>query len=156
MKDLQYFDPSKWTYIYDNTPLAKTLERYVDYNKLQPDGHPNARLIMTAVNILTSDSITFDSSKQKITPKHILATSGYPLEIFPWMNSPWVELEEGIYAWDGGLLSNTPFNEVIDASPVMDKNLFFVERARNIERLPDNLAEGGIARISRYFSVSPE
>jgi NTE family protein len=137
LKDPQYFDPSKWTYIYDNTPLVKTLERYVDYNKLQPDGHPNARLIITAVNILTSDSITFDSSKQKITPKHILATSGYPLD-----NFPWVELEGGIYAWDGALLSNTPFSEVIDASPVIDKKLFLVENyPRNIERLPDNLAE---------------
>jgi NTE family protein len=78
LKDPQYFDPSKWTYIYDNTPLVKTLEKYIDYNKLQPDGHPNARLIMTAVNILTSQPLTFDSSKQKITPKHILATSAYP------------------------------------------------------------------------------
>jgi len=136
LKDPQYFDPSKWTYIYDNTPLVKTLERYVDYNKLQPDGHPNARLIMTAVNILTSESITFDSSKQKITPKHILATSSYPSD-----NFPWVELEEGVYAWDGALLSNTPFSEVIDASPVIDKKLFLVENyPRNIERLPDNLA----------------
>ena len=136
LKDPQYFDPTKWTYIYDNTPLVKTLERYVDYNKLQPGGHPNARLIMTAVNILTSQSITFDSSKQKITPKHILATSSYPSD-----NFPWVELEEGVYAWDGALLSNTPFSEVIDASPVVDKKLFLVENyPRNIERLPDNLA----------------
>jgi NTE family protein len=92
-KDPQYFNPWKWTYIYDNTPLVKTLKRYIDYNKLQPDGHPNARLIMTAVNILTSEPITFDSSKQKITPKHILATSGYPSD-----NFPWVEIEEGVYA----------------------------------------------------------
>ena len=136
LKDPQYFDPSKWTYIYDNTPLVKTLEQYIDYNKLQPGGHPNARLIMTAVNVLTSESITFDSSKQKITPKHILATSGYPSD-----NFPWVELEEGVYAWDGALLSNTPFSEVIDASPVIDKKLFLVENyPRNVERLPDNLA----------------
>ena len=137
LKDPQYFDPSKWTYIYDNSPLVKTLEQYIDYNKLQPDGHPNARLIMTAVNILTWEPITFDSSKQKITPKHILATSGYPSD-----NFPWVEIEEGVYAWDGALLSNTPFSEVIDASPVNDKKLFLVENyPRNIEKLPDNLGE---------------
>jgi NTE family protein len=35
--------------------------KYIDYNKLQPDGHPNARLIMTAVNVLTSGPLTFDS-----------------------------------------------------------------------------------------------
>ena len=122
LKDPQYFNPLKWTYIYDHSPLVKTLEKYIDYNKLQPDGNPNARLIMTAVNILTSEPLTFDSSRQKITPKHILATSGYPSD-----NFPWVELEEGVYAWDGALLSNTPFGEVIDASPVIDKRLFFVE-----------------------------
>jgi NTE family protein len=91
---------------------------------------------MTAVNVLTSQPLTFDSSKQKITPKHILATSAYPSD-----NFPWVELEEGVYAWDGALLSNTPFSECIDASPVIDKNLFFVENyPMKIERLPDNLA----------------
>jgi NTE family protein len=134
LKDPQYFNPTKWTYIYDNSPLVKILDKYIDYNKLQPQGH---RLIMTAVNILTSEPLTFDSSKQKITPKHILATSGYPSD-----NFPWVELEEGVYAWDGALLSNTPFSEVIDASPVIDKRLFIVENyPRKIEKLPDNLAE---------------
>jgi len=137
LKDPQYFDPSKWTYIYDHSHLVKTLEKYIDFNKLQPDGHPNARLIMTAVNVLTSQPLTFDSSRQKITSKHILATSAYPSD-----NFPWVELEEGVYAWDGALLSNTPFSEVIDASPIIDKRLFFVENyPKEIEKLPDNLAE---------------
>ena len=137
LKDPQYFDPSKWTYIYDSSPLVKTLEKYIDYNRLQPDGRPNARLIMTAVNILTSEPLTFDSSKQKITPKHILATSAYPSD-----NFPWIELEEGVYAWDGALLSNTPFSECIDASPIIDKRLFLVENyPMRVDRLPDNLAE---------------
>ncbi|MFY9872298.1 MAG: patatin-like phospholipase family protein [Candidatus Nitrosopolaris sp.] len=119
LKDPQYFNPSKWTYIYDHSPLVKTLEKYIDYRKLQPNGNAYARLIMTAVNILTSESLTFDSSRQKITPRHILATSAYPSD-----NFSWVELEPGVYAWDGALLSNTPFSEVIDASPVIDKSLF--------------------------------
>lgn len=137
LKDPQYFNPSKWTYIYDHSPLVKTLEKYIDYNKLQPGGNPHARLIMTAVDILTSEPLTFDSSRQKITPKHILATSGYPSYSFPW-----VQVEEGVYAWDGGLLSNTPFGEVIDASPVIDKRLFLVENyPRRTDKLPDNLAE---------------
>jgi NTE family protein len=137
LKDPQYFNPSRWTYIYDHSPVVKTLAKYIDYNKLQPDGNPNARLIMTAVNVLTSEPLTFDSSRQKITPKHILATSGYPSYSFPW-----VQVEEGVYAWDGGLLSNTPFGEVIDASPVIDKRLFLVENyPRRTDKLPDNLAE---------------
>src|SRR2546425_1543434 len=118
LKDPEYYNPLKWTYIYDHFPLVKTLEKYIDYSGLQPGDSPNARLIMTAVNVLTSEPLTFDSSKQKITPKHILATTGYPSD-----NFPWIEVEKGVYAWDGSLLSNTPFSEVIDASPVIDKRL---------------------------------
>ena len=137
LKDPEYYNPLKWTYIYDHFPLVKTLEKYIDYSKLQPGGSPNARLIMTAVNVLTSEPLTFDSSKQKITPKHILATTGYPSD-----NFPWIEVEKGVYAWDGSLLSNTPFSEVIDASPVIDKRLFLVENyPRRIDKLPDNLGE---------------
>ena len=135
--DPEYFQPAKWTYLYDLSPLAKTLERYIDYNKLKPDGNPNSRLIMTAVNVLTAEPLTFDSSRQQITPKHILATCGYPA-----YNFPWVEVEKGIYAWDGGLLSNTPLREVIYSSPVNDKKIFLVENyPKKINALPDNLAE---------------
>jgi predicted acylesterase/phospholipase RssA len=31
------------------------------------------------------------------------------------------EVEKGVYAWDGSLLSNTPLREVIEVSPVKDK-----------------------------------
>jgi NTE family protein len=135
--DPEYFQPAKWTYLYDLSPLAKTLERYIDYNKLKPDGNPNSRLIMTAVNVLTAEPLTFDSSRQQITPKHILATCGYPA-----YNFPWAEVEKGIYAWDGGLLSNTPLREVIDSSPVNDKKIFLVENyPKRINALPGNLAE---------------
>jgi NTE family protein len=137
LTDPEYFTPQKWTYMYDHSPLAKTLEKYIDYDKLKPNGNPNARLILTAVNILTAEPLTFDSSEQQITPKHILATSAYPL-----YNFPWVEVEDGVYAWDGGLLSNTPLREVIDASPVNDKRICIVENyPKRVDRLPKNLPE---------------
>ena len=120
LKNPEYFTPQKWTYLYDHLPLVKTLEKYIDYDKLKPDGKPNARLILTAVDVLNAQSLTFDSFKQQITPKHILATSAYPL-----YNFPWIEVEEGVYAWDGGLLSNTPLREVLDASPIKDKRDIF-------------------------------
>jgi NTE family protein len=135
--DPEYFTPHKWTYLYDHSPLIKTLEKYIDYNRLQPNGKPNARLIITAVNVLTSEPLIFDSSKQQISSKHILATTSYPRYHFRW-----VEVDEGVYAWDGSLLSNTPLREVIDASPAKDKRVFLVENyPRYSERLPDNLLE---------------
>ncbi|MGD9534993.1 MAG: hypothetical protein AB7V56_14650 [Candidatus Nitrosocosmicus sp.] len=30
-----YFDPSSWTYLYDLSPLKKTLEDYIDFNSLR-------------------------------------------------------------------------------------------------------------------------
>ena len=47
-----------------------------------------------------------------------------------------------MYVWDGSLLSNTPLREAIDASPVIDKQVFIVENyPKKIERLPQNLPE---------------
>lgn len=135
--DPLYFRPDEWTYIYDHSPLAKTLEKYIDYDRLGPGGSATARLIITAVDVLTAQPLTFDSSKQQITVKHLLGTSGYPLYGFPW-----VEVDEGVYAWDGSLLSNTPLREVIDAAPVRDKNVFIVENyPKVIDRLPKNMPE---------------
>jgi NTE family protein len=135
--DPEYFTPNKWTYLYDHLPLLKTAEKYIDYNKLQPNGKPNSRLIITAVNVMTAEPLIFDSAKQQITSKHILAATGYPSYYFPW-----AEVEKGVYAWDGSLLSNTPLREVIDASPVKDKQVFLVENyPKRCDALPDNLLE---------------
>ena len=135
--DPQYFTPYKWTYVYDHSPLVATAEKYIDYNKLRPNGKPNSRLIVTAVNVLTAEPLIFDSNKQQITSKHLLAATGYPSYYFQW-----VEVEKGVYAWDGSLLSNTPLREVIDASPVNDKRVFLVENyPKKCDTLPDNLPE---------------
>ena len=135
--DPEYFTPYKWTYLYDHSPLVKAAEKYIDFNKLQPNGKPNSRLIITAVNVLTAEPLIFDSNNQQITSKHILATTGYPSYYFPW-----VEVEKGVYAWDGSLLSNTPLREVIDVSSVKDKQVFLVENyPKRCDTLPDNLLE---------------
>jgi NTE family protein len=138
-----YFtDPRSWTYVYDHSPLAKTLDKYVDYKKLNlaatKEELPQIRrLIITAVDVMTSRPLIFDNTKMEIKAKHILASSGYPIYGFPW-----VEVEKGLYAWDGSLLSNTPVREVLSASPRNDKNIFIVENyTRNIHRLPSNMGE---------------
>jgi NTE family protein len=137
LKDPEYFTPQKWTFLYDHSPIAKTLERYVDYDKLRPEGNSNARLILTAVNVLNARPLTFDSYKEQITAKHILATSAYPS-----YNFRWIEVKDGVFAWDGSLLSNTPLREVIAASPKRDKRIYIVENyPKNIDSLPKNMPE---------------
>ena len=94
-------------------------------------------MITTAVNVLTAKALVFDSAKMEIKPKHILASSAYSAYGFPW-----IEVDDNVYAWDGSLLSNTPLQEVIEASPRNDKNVFIVENyPRKIDRLPANRSE---------------
>ena len=142
--------PWNWTYIYDNSPLIKTLEKYINFQKLSPEinSPPNPRssssntttairLIVTAVNVLTADPLLFDSFKMQIQLKHLLASVGYPNYGFSW-----VEVDDGVYGWDGSLLSNTPMREVILQSPSHDKNIFIVENhAKIIKELPSDMTE---------------
>src|SRR5688500_6321498 len=54
--------PWNWTYIYDNFPLGKTLEKYIDFKKLSPEMNSSSsfsdttintvRFIVTAVTVL--------------------------------------------------------------------------------------------------------
>lgn len=134
---------SDWTYYYDHSPLARTLEKYVDFGKLSRKGQAasgtgtSPRLIVTAVNVQTAESLVFDSARMEIKPKHILASSAYSAYGFPW-----IQVDENVCAWDGSLLSNTPLKEVIESSPVNDKNVYIVENyRRKIDQLPRNRAE---------------
>ena len=139
--------PWKWTYVYDNSALRETIEKYIDFKKLSPkiqqnnpedsNNDANTRLMITAVDVLTAEPLIFDSYKRHIEMKHLLATIGYPQYGFPW-----VEVSDGTFAWDGSLLSNTPIREVMVASPSKNKNIFVVENyPRKIERLPANMSE---------------
>ena len=139
--------PWKWTYVYDNFPLTKTIEKFIDFKKLSPQSQQNntdegikkgnTRLIITAVDVLTAEPLMFDSYKMHIGMKHLLATIGYPQYGFPW-----IEISDGRFAWDGSLLSNTPIREVMVASPCKDKNIFVVENyPKKIEKLPTNISE---------------
>ena len=141
MNDFNLF-PLQWTYLYNNTPLAKTLEKYIDFKKLSPDARQNnnnnnLRLIITAVDVLSAEPLIFDTDKIQILMKHLLSTIGYPQYGFPW-----IEVNDGTYAWDGSLLSNTPIREVMMASPSNDKNIFIVENyPKKIDNLPSNMTE---------------
>ena len=144
--------PWNWTYIYDNSALGKTLEKYIDFKKLSLhdqseikdrgmnsnySSSENIRLIVTAVNVLNSKPLIFDSFKMQIQLKHLLASVGYPNYGFSW-----VEVENGVYGWDGSLLSNTPMREVILQSPSNDKNIFIVENySKKIDELPSDMTE---------------
>jgi NTE family protein len=100
--------PLEWTYYYDHSHLVRTLEKYVDFGKISksPAAGGSPRMIATAVDVLTAEALVFDSAKTDIKPEHVLASSAYSAYGFPW-----IQVGENVYAWDGGLLSNTPLPE---------------------------------------------
>lgn len=125
--------PHHWTYLYDHSPLGKTLEKYIDFSKLDSNQSQkkssayNAQLIITCVNVLTAEPMVFDSAKMRIQTKHLLASTAYPAYGFPW-----VEIEDETYAWDGSLLDNTPVRAVLKASPRNDKRIYIIENIYDV------------------------
>lgn len=139
-------------YLYDTVPLKKTLDNFVDFDKINNyekyssksdsgkdiDGTIKTkwipRLIVTSTDIQRSESVTFDSKHTKIDADHIIACAGFPFYGIAWTQ------KDGKYLWDGSLLSNTPLREVVDASPKNDKKVYIVNLfPRYQQDLPRNI-----------------
>jgi NTE family protein len=120
-------------YLYDNTPLKKTLAKFIDFKKLNQN-HP--RLILTSVDIMKGESVSFDNSKIQIDEDHVMASAGYPFYGISWTK------KSDRYLWDGSLLSNTPLREAIESSPVLDKHVYIVSLFPRLQdSLPKNMME---------------
>ena len=89
---------------YDTSPLRATLERLVDFDLINQQ---KIRLSVGAVNVRTGNSVYFDNTMQKIGPEHIMASGALPPAFAPVM-------VEGEPYWDGGVVSNTPLQYVLD------------------------------------------
>jgi NTE family protein len=128
------FVPSDLTYLYDIAPLKNTLQKYIDFSKLNANNAP--RLIVTCTDIKKSEAVCFDSATEQIDADHLVACAG-----FPFYGIRWTE-KDGRYLWDGALLSNTPLREVIDASPKKDKKVYIVNLFPHVqEDLPQNMID---------------
>ena len=92
---------------YDTAPLRATLERLVDFDRIN---RREMRLSVGAVNVRSGNSIYFDNTSQAITVDHIMASGALPPGFPP------VHIDGEDY-WDGGILSNTPLQYVLDAYP---------------------------------------
>jgi NTE family protein len=105
------------TSFYDTRYLKRTLERLVDFDRL------NAcitRLSVGAVNVRTANLIYFDTTTHTIRPEHLMASGALP------PGFPTIEIE-GEHYWDGGLVSNTPLQWVVDSEPRRDTLAFQVD-----------------------------
>jgi NTE family protein len=89
---------------YDITPLKETLARLVDFDLINADP---MRFTALATNVRTGVPAYFDNREQKITSAHVLASASLPPSFPP------TEID-GDYYWDGGVVSNSPMQFVID------------------------------------------
>jgi len=93
---------------YDTSPLIKTLEDLIDFELLN---RGPTRLSVGAVEIESANFRYFDSAQLKnrggINALHIAASGALPPGFPP------VEIE-GKHYWDGGLVSNTPLQWIMD------------------------------------------
>ena len=121
-------------YLYDISPLKKTLEKYVDYTKLQDPARP--RLVITSTDVQNGKPSIFDSKYDTFTSDHVLSSAGYPF-----YGISWTKVGKR-YLWDGTLLSNTPLREVIATSPICDKRVILANLfPRHQEKLPNTMAD---------------
>ncbi len=88
---------------YDTVPLRRTLERLVDFDRIN-DGP--IRLSVGAVNVRTGNFQYFDTRRERLDARHIMASGALP------PGFPAVEIDGEAY-WDGGIVSNTPLDYVL-------------------------------------------
>jgi NTE family protein len=129
---LEWFAPCNLVSYYDTSVLKGTLERLVDFNRINNAG--DVRLSVGAVNVRTGQFSYFDSANMKIRPEHIMASGALPPGFPP------IEID-GEHYWDGGLFSNTPLEYVLDYSPRRSRLTFQIDMFQAEGRLPTNLNE---------------
>ena len=119
------------TSFYDSAPLADTLRDYVDFSLIN-DG--NTRFAVGAVNVQSGNFIYFDNRNEIIGPEHIMASGALPPAL------PMVKIGTDYY-WDGGIVSNTPLQHLLDQDDLRNTLVFQVDLFSAQGLLPRDMAD---------------
>ena len=123
--------PANWTSFYDAAPAKALIAKYVDFAALKTSP---VRLLISAVNVTTTELEVFDSYVDDLTPDHIAASGSLPPGL------PWTVIGGKPY-WDGGIVSNSPFDLLIDRCGPDGKRVFIVDLFVGQRALPSNIME---------------
>lgn len=105
------------TAFYDTSPLRRTLLRLIDFDLLNSGA---VRYAAGAVNVINGNFTFFDSRETDILPEHVMASGALPPAF------PMVRIGTDHY-WDGGLVSNTPLQHVLDTNDGDNQLIFQVD-----------------------------
>jgi NTE family protein len=128
--------------LYDTTPLRETLLELVDFDLLN-DGP--MRFSVGAVNVLSGNFVYFDNRDRRIGPDHIMASGALPPGFAPVMI-------DGEPYWDGGIVSNTPLQYVLDERGKHPLLVFQVDLFSARGMMPRTLAEAAQREKDIRFS----
>jgi NTE family protein len=103
--------------LYDHRPLLHTLERLIDFKRLNQG---DLRFTAVCIDLETGEEVLFDTTRDEITPEHLLATSAI-IPIF----SP-VEID-GRLLGDPGFTNNLPLDVALATPPEKDSVCIAVE-----------------------------
>jgi len=131
------------TSYYDTAALKGTLERLVDFDRINAPGA--MRFSVGAVNVRTGNFAYFDNTTHRIGPEHVIASGALP------PGFPSVEVDSEPY-WDGGLVSNTPLQWVLDSDSPRDTLAFQVDLWSARGEVPGSLADAMIRQKEIQFS----
>lgn len=131
-EDEKFFDiQNKWL-LYDNQPLRKSIEKFARFPIATSFDNGEPRLLVVSVDVEEGTTVTFDSYEKDIGKrrtvyghhlgekpitleydegvgiKHIMASSTLP-EVYAYEEIGRRKL------WDGGILSNSPIRELLEA-----------------------------------------
>jgi NTE family protein len=134
--------PINWTSYYDTTPVKELLAKYVDFAALKTSP---VRLLLSAVNVTTAELEVFDSYVDDLTPEHVLASGSLP------PGFPWTVIDGKAY-WDGGIVSNSPLDLLIDRCGPDGKRVFIVDLFSGTSPLPTNMMEVLLRRDEIVYS----
>jgi NTE family protein len=119
------------TSFYETKLLKETLEHLVDFDRINSG---EMRFSVGAVNVRSGNFVYFDNTTREICPEHVIASGSLP------PGFPAIEIE-GEHYWDGGLLSNTPLQWVVEHGPRQDTLAFQVDLWSSRGEFPGNIAE---------------
>ncbi|MGE0852608.1 MAG: patatin-like phospholipase family protein [Hyphomicrobiaceae bacterium] len=127
---IDWWSASQPASYYDTAALKRTLERLVDFDRINRD--KSMRLSVGAVNVRTGHLVYFDNREIAMRPEHVMASAALP------PGFPCVEIDGERY-WDGGLVSNTPLQYVLDYYPRRSRLCFQVDVFHAYGEPPRNL-----------------
>jgi NTE family protein len=132
---------------YDTSPLRRTLERLVDFDRIND---LKCRISVGAVGVTTGnfryfDNVEFKKLGKLFGPEHVMASGALPPG-FPSI------VIDGEHYWDGGIASNTPLDYVLDMETIHDLLIFQIDLFSARGPLPRSLLEAAEREKDIRFS----